>query len=50
MADADAGLPMTPGRRGIFKLDGKVYAFDATAINLCLSVFEWALFRKKKGD
>ena len=32
----------------IFKLGGKVYAFDTT-IDLCLSVFEWALFRKKKG-
>lgn len=27
----------------------KVYAFDSTTIDLCLSVFEWALFRKKKG-
>lgn len=33
----------------IFKLGGKVYAFDFTTIDLCLSVFEWALFRKKKG-
>lgn len=33
----------------IFKLGGKVYAFDSTTIVLCLSVFEWALFRKKKG-
>ena len=33
----------------IFKLGGKVYAFDSTTIDLCLSVFEWALFRKKKG-
>ena len=33
----------------IFKLKGKVYAFDSTTIDLCLSVFQWALFRKKKG-
>lgn len=33
----------------IFKLGGKVYAFDATTIPLCLSVFRWAKFRKKKG-
>lgn len=26
-----------------------MYAFDSTTIDLCLSVFEWALFRKKKG-
>ena len=33
----------------IFKLRGKVYAFDSTTIDLCLNVFQWALFRKKKG-
>ena len=33
----------------IFKLGGKVYAFDSTTIDLCLSVFWWAKFRKKKG-
>ena len=33
----------------IFKLKGKVYAFDSTTIPLCLSVFWWAKFRKKKG-
>ncbi len=33
----------------IFKLDGKVYAFDSTTIDLCLSAFCWATFRKKKG-
>src|SRR5574344_2025659 len=32
----------------IFKLGGKIYAFDST-IPLCLSVFWWAKFRKKKG-
>lgn len=33
----------------IFKLDGNIYAFDSTTIDLCLSVFWWAKFRKKKG-
>ena len=33
----------------IFNLDGHVYAFDSTTIDLCLSVFWWAKFRKKKG-
>ena len=33
----------------IFKLNGNVYTFDSTTVDLCLSTFEWALFRKKKG-
>lgn len=33
----------------IFKLDGNVYAFDSTAIDLCLNVFWWAKFRRHKG-
>ncbi|WP_352405715.1 IS4 family transposase [Petrimonas sp.] len=33
----------------IFKLDGNIYAFDSTTIDLCLSVFWWAKFREKKG-
>jgi len=33
----------------IFKLKGHIYAFDSTTIPLCLSVFLWAKFRKKKG-
>ena len=33
----------------IFKLKGNVHAFDSTTIPLCLSVFWWAKFRKKKG-
>jgi hypothetical protein len=31
------------------KIDGNVYAFDSTTIDLCLSVFWWAEFRKAKG-
>ncbi|TCV04129.1 uncharacterized protein DUF4372 [Sphingobacterium alimentarium] len=33
----------------IFNLGGNVYAFDSTTIDLCLSVFWWAKFRKNKG-
>lgn len=38
-ADEDFGL----------QLKETVYALDATIINLCLSVFPWARFRKIKG-
>ena len=38
-ADDDFGL----------QLDETVYALDATIIDLCLSVFPWARFRKTKG-
>jgi hypothetical protein len=30
-------------------LENAVYALDSTTIDLCLSVFEWAKFRKRKG-
>ena len=30
-------------------VDGNVYAFDSTTIDLCLGVFWWAEFRKAKG-
>ena len=33
----------------IFKLGGNIYAFYLTTIDLCLAVFWWAKFRKKKG-
>ena len=33
----------------IFSLAGNIYAFDSTTIELCLAVFCWAKFRKKKG-
>ncbi len=32
-----------------FEIDGKVYAFDSTTIDLCLSVFWWAKFRRAKA-
>ena len=31
------------------KVDGNVYAFDSSTIDLCLNVFWWAEFRKHKG-
>jgi hypothetical protein len=38
-ADDDFGL----------ELKDTVYAFDSTTIDLCLSLFPWAIFRKHKG-
>jgi hypothetical protein len=32
------------------ELDQTVYALDSTAIDLCLSLFPWAKFRKHKGS
>jgi len=32
-----------------FKFSGKLYLLDATVVDLCLSVFPWARFRKAKG-
>ena len=32
----------------IFKLNGNVYAFDSTTIDLCLKLFPWATFRTHK--
>lgn len=37
----------SPGHK--FKFKGKVYLLDTTTIDLCLSVFPWATFRKAKG-
>jgi hypothetical protein len=33
----------------LVKLNDTVYAFDSTTIDLCLSLFSWASFRKNKG-
>ena len=33
----------------IIDLDNTIYALDATTIDLCLSLFPWAKFRKSKG-
>ncbi|MDH6356144.1 hypothetical protein M2132_002507 [Dysgonomonas sp. PH5-45] len=43
------GQARSKRKTDIFKLGGNVYAFDSTTIDLCLSVFWWAKFRKKKG-
>ena len=32
-----------------FEIKGRIYAFDSSTIDLCLSVFWWATFRKKKA-
>lgn len=32
-----------------FELDNTVYALDSTTVDLCLSVFKWAKFRKHKA-
>jgi len=37
----------SPGHQ--FKLKNKIYLLDSTIIDLCLSLFSWAKFRKTKG-
>ena len=32
-----------------FEIDGEVFAFDSTTIDLCLSVFWWAKFCRTKA-
>lgn len=32
-----------------FEIKGRIYAFDSSTIDLCLSVFWWATFRRKKA-
>lgn len=36
-------------RRVKLRIKAPVYLLDATVISLCLSVFDWATFRSKKG-
>jgi len=36
-----------PGHR--FRFSNPLYSIDATTIDVCLSVFDWAKFRKQKG-
>jgi hypothetical protein len=38
---------VSPGHK--FSLKNKLYLLDTTTIDLCLSVFPWAQFRKRKG-
>ncbi len=53
---ADLAHSLIPVARKLYRdedfgveLDQSVYALDATTIDLCLSVFPWAKFRKTKG-
>jgi Domain of unknown function (DUF4372)/Transposase DDE domain len=41
--------PLYAGEPLAIELDAAVYAFDATTIDLCLSVFPWAPFRTTKA-
>jgi hypothetical protein len=43
------GLSRMKNKNESFEIKGKIYAFDATTIDLCLSVFYWANFRKTKA-
>jgi len=38
---------LTPGHR--FRFKNPLYSFDSTLINVCLSLYPWATYRKKKG-
>lgn len=40
-------LERAPGHG--FRFDRKLYSLDATVVDLCLKVFDWAKFRKRKG-
>lgn len=37
------------GKKRRFRFKNKLYLMDATVIDLCLSLFEWAKFRRTKG-
>jgi hypothetical protein len=37
------------GRPKQFRMTGNVYHFDSTTINLCISMYDWALYRTAKG-
>jgi Domain of unknown function (DUF4372)/Transposase DDE domain len=43
------GIARVKNKNENFEIKGKIYAFDATTIDLCLSVFYWANFRKTKA-
>ena len=42
--------PMYAGDDFRVELENTVYVLDSTTIDLCLSLFPWARFRKRKGD
>lgn len=39
----------TYGKRINFKIKSKIFLLDATVISLCLSLFDWAKYKTKKG-
>jgi hypothetical protein len=39
----------TPGKKRKFRFNNKLLSLDATIIDLCESVFDWAKFRRTKG-
>lgn len=39
----------SPTRYMIFRFHNKLYCLDASTIDLCLSMFSWANFRRTKG-
>jgi len=43
----DKTMQLTPKHK--FRFNNEVYALDSSTIDLCLSVFDWAKFRKRKG-
>lgn len=43
----DKTMNMTPSHK--FKFKNPLYSMDSTTISLCLSVFDWAKYRKRKG-
>jgi hypothetical protein len=40
-------VQVSPGHK--FKFKNPLYSIDATTIDLCLSIYDWAKFRKRKG-
>jgi hypothetical protein len=46
---AEARAICTPNEDFDLKIEGNVYAVDSTTVDLCLSVFWWAKFRKNKA-
>ena len=42
-------LVSSQGGRKKFRFKNKLYSLDATVIDLCLSAFDWAKFRRTKG-
>ena len=47
LLDKTRGVAAIAGRK--FKFKAKLYSMDATVIDLCLSMYEWARFRRAKG-